>query len=154
MSVTAAGWKNLFMGSFLFLSIFVTVGESAGEKWHFIGFTRYRDPLYVDMDRIQVKNDGLHSVWTRITPAEHSLFRRQFRQDLQRVGKLPQAVKYLEMNKEIDCPGSRIRHIKLIYYDQRDRLITSKGNARAPWKPIVVGSLWPDLQKAVCGAKK
>ena len=152
--MAAAGWKRLFIGSFLFLSIFVTVAEAGSEKWHLIGYTRYHDPLYVNMDRIQMKSDGFHSAWTRITPAENSLFRRQFRQDLQRTGKLPQAVKYLEMNKEIDCMGSRIRHMKLIYYDHRDRVLASKGNPKAPWKPIVAGSMWPDLQKAVCGVKK
>ena len=152
--MAAGGWKSLIIGTILLLTILGAVAEAGGEKWHFIGFTRYRDPLYVDMTRIQEKADGFHSVWTRIIPAENSLFRRQFRQDLHRIGKLPQAVKYLEMNKEIDCTGSRIRHMKLIYYDNRDRVLTSKGNPKAPWKPIVTGSLWPELQKAVCGVRK
>ena len=119
-------------------------------KWKHVGFTRYRDPLYVDMNRTQTLGQGILSVWTRITPAENSLFRSRLRQDLQRLGKSARDVKYLEMNKEIDCQRSRIRHVQLIYYDHRDRFLASTGDPGAPWKPIQAGSLWPDLQKAVC----
>jgi predicted transcriptional regulator len=50
--------------------------------------------------------------------------------------------------------GNQIRHLKLIYYDHRDRVLAFSGNTKAPWKPILEGSLWPDLQKAACRQNK
>ncbi len=151
--MTESWRKRLLAGSFLLQLFFMAVPEARSEKWQFIGFTKYRDPLYVDLDRTAPKGDIL-SAWMRITLAEHSLFRGQVTQDLQRVGKSAQLVKYLEMNKEIDCRNSRIRHGKLTYYDYQDRILASTGNPKALWKPIVAGSLWPGLQKAVCTQKK
>jgi len=152
--VAASHWKQVFTGIFVFLTIFAAAAEAAGEKWQFIGFTRYRDPLYLDVNRIQMKNNDIHSAWVRITPAENSLFRGQLTKTLQGTGKSAQAVKYLEMNKDIDCQGSKIRHMKLVFYDHRNKVLFTSGNLKAPWKPILAGSLWPDLQKAVCGPKK
>ena len=132
------------------IGLMVAEVEAGKEEWRHVGFTRYRDALYVDMNRTQTLRPGILSVWTRITPAENSLFRGRLRQDLQRLGKSARNVKYLEMNKEIDCQGHRIRHVKLMYYDRRDRLLASTGDSRSSWKTIQAGSLWPDLQKAVC----
>ncbi|MDQ5984472.1 MAG: hypothetical protein CSYNP_00167 [Syntrophus sp. SKADARSKE-3] len=148
-----AGWKNLFVAGFLSLTILFTIVEAHGAKWQFIGFTRYRDPLYLDLERTTILPNGVLSAWTRITPADNSLFRVQLRPELHRAHKTAKDVKYLEMNKEIQCTGNQIRHLKLIYYDHRDRVLAFSGNSKAPWKPILEGSLWPDLQKAVCRQK-
>jgi len=155
MAVTTTGRKGGLWGAgLLVLALFVTPADARDEKWRFVGFTRYRDALYVDMNRTKVAGEGILSVWTRITPKEKSLFRGRLRQDLHRLGKSGREVKFLEMNKEIDCRRNRIRHVKLIYYDRRERLVVATGDPRSPWKPIQLGSLWPDLQKAVCGVKK
>lgn len=151
--MTIIGWKHFIIANLLFLML-VPVAEAGGAAWQFIGFTRYRDPLYADMNRKEIKQDGIVGIWTRITVAENSLFRGQMRRDLHRTGRSEKNVKYLEMKKEINCQGSRIRHLGMTYYDHRDRVVASTGSSKASWKPILPGSLWPDLQKAVCGGKK
>lgn len=146
-------WKIFLCTVFVFFML-VPIVEAADGKWVFIGYTRYRDPLYADMSRMEVKPNGMIGIWTRITVAESSLFRGQLRRDLHRTGKSEKNVKYLDMKKEINCQGNRIRHLGLTYYDYRDRVLATTGNVKAPWKPILPGSLWPDLQKAVCGTNK
>ena len=148
-----AGWKKILCAG-LMLLLLVPVAEAGDGTWQFIGFTRYRDPLYADLSRMEIKQNGVIGVWTRITVAESSLLRGQLRRDLHRTGKSEKNVKYLDMKKEINCQSSRIRHLGTTYYDYRDRILATTGSSKAPWKPILPGSLWPDLQKAVCHAKK
>ena len=151
--MVVAGLK-IFLCAVLMFMLLVPAVEAGDGKWVFIGYTRYRDPLYADLSRMEIKQNGVIGVWTRITVAESSLFRGQLRRDLQRTGKSEKNVKYLDMKKEINCQNSRIRHLGLTYYDSRDRVMATTGNAKAPWKPILPGSLWPDLQKTVCAEKK
>ncbi|MDD5168911.1 MAG: hypothetical protein PHN75_08840 [Syntrophales bacterium] len=150
MDIAGRTWLAVGIFAFVVVAVFISALEGAAPKWKFVGFTKYRDPLFVDLARTTVDKNGSYNVWTRVTLAEKSLLRRQLKQDLKRVHKSPRDVKYMEMNKDIVCHGNWIRHVGVIYYDYQGRILTSIWDAGVLWKPIDAGSLWPDLRKAVC----
>lgn len=125
-------------------------GEIWAAKWQFIGFNRYRDAMYIDEERVKHVSEDTVQLWVRLTMAEKSLFRRVMKEDFEQVPKKVEDVKYLEMEKVLDCKGQRIKHLELVYYNYKNRPILKFVPAKAPWKTVVPGSLWHELLRTSC----
>lgn len=142
---------------FMIISSFIiwTFPAKAEEgKWQFVGFTRFRDALYVDMTRTKpIKGETL-TVWSRIKPAKNNLLRKSLKKEFSKARKSVEDLSHIELQKEINCSGDRIRHLKIIYFDKKGNVLLEKRNPGAPWQLIKPGSLWEELRNAVCGAPK
>jgi hypothetical protein len=119
-------------------------------KWAFVGFTKYRDALFIDMNRVIAGADRRVQVWSRITPAERSKYFKQIQRDLKTAGKSPREFRYMETLNEIDCRNRQIRYIKVIYFRPDGQVIHATRDDRASWKSVHYGSLWDSLQADVC----
>jgi hypothetical protein len=68
---------NCFLCLLMLLAVccpFPADAETTGAKWVFVGFTKYRDALFIDMNRLTREADRQTQVWSRITPAERSKY--------------------------------------------------------------------------------
>jgi len=121
-------------------------------KWTFIGFTKYRDALYlyIDKDSISSPSHGVVSTWSKIAPSEKSKFFQQIKRELRKSNKSARGFHYTEILSEIDCIKNRIRHMRIVYIKKDGLTIHNSYNTDPEWKTIYVGSLWQNLQSAVC----
>jgi len=126
------------------------VNGTPESKWAFVGFTRYRDALFIDMNRITHDMDQRTRVWSRMTPAKHSKYYRQIQRDLRKVDKPAMEFRYMETLNEISCRDRRIRFEKVLYYRQDGEVIHATRDDNAQWKTITPGSLWESLGAIVC----
>ncbi|MCX7816165.1 MAG: hypothetical protein N2317_01465 [Syntrophales bacterium] len=143
----------LFTTTFFIIWIVSTVKAEEG-KWRFIGFTRFRDALYVDMTRTKPIRGGTLNVWSRIKPAKNNLLRKNLKKDFVKAQKSVEDLSHIELQKEINCSGDRIRHLKIVYFDKKGNVLLEKRNPGAPWQLIKPGSLWEALRNAVCETPK
>ena len=140
----------------LIFSAFLQVGtlpawvEAQNEKWVFVGFTKYRDAVFMDMNRVSHLPDQRTQAWSRITPSAQSKYFRQIQKDLKNAGKDYGEFKYIETLNEVDCQNNQIRYLKVIYYDKSRLAIHATRDENPGWKLIYPGSLWDALQQAVC----
>jgi hypothetical protein len=137
----------------MLLAVFLPSRVNAGAtetKWLFAGFTKYRDALFVDMNRMTSEADTRVQIWSRITPAEHSRYYKQIQRDLRNVGKTPHAFRYLEILNEMNCGSRQIRYLKVIYFRSDDSVIHATRDDRPLWKAVRSGSLWESLLTTVC----
>lgn len=124
--------------------------ESTEAKWAFVGFTKYRDALFIDMHRLTGEADQRRQVWSRITPAEHSGYLKHIRRNLTRIGKNTSEFRYLEIFNEIDCRQRRIRYSKSVYFRRDGHVIHAVHDDAPVWKTVHAGSLWDGLLTTVC----
>jgi hypothetical protein len=140
----------------LIFSAFLQVGtlpawvEAQNEKWVFVGFTKYRDAVFMDMNRVSHLPDQRTQVWSRITPSVQSKYFRQIQKDLKNARKDYGEFKYIEILNEVDCQNNQVRYLKVIYYGKSRLAIHATRDENPSWKPIHPGSLWDALQGAVC----
>jgi hypothetical protein len=145
---------------FLFLLMLLAVfspsrldAGTTGAKWIFVGFTKYRDALFIDKNRMTSEADLRVQVWSRITPAEHSRYYKQIQRDLKKVNKPPREFRYLETLNEINCTNRKIRYLKVIYFRPDGGVIHATRDDRPSWKSVHSGSLWDSMLAAVCDQK-
>jgi hypothetical protein len=124
--------------------------ESTEAKWAFVGFTKYRDGLFIDMNRLTDEADQRRQVWSRITPAEHSGYIKRIRRNLMQAGKNSGEFRYVEILNELNCQDRRIRYLKGVYFHRDGRVIHAVGDDAPVWKAVHAGSLWDSLLTAVC----
>ena len=144
---------NCFLCLLMLLAVFCPSwvdAEKTGAEWVFVGFTKYRDALFIDMSRLACETDQRPQVWSRITPAERSKYYKQIRRDLSKVNINPQEFRYLEVLNEIDCRNRRIRYLKIIYFRPDGRVIHDTRDDGPVWKSVYSGSLWDNLLTTVC----
>ena len=78
---------SLIFSAFLLVGTFPVWVEAQNAKWVFVGFTKYRDAVFMDMNRVSHLPDQRTQVWSRITPSARSKYFRQIQKDLKNVGK-------------------------------------------------------------------
>jgi hypothetical protein len=142
-----------FLGMLMLIWVSWPSGTAAGisdAKWAFVGFTKYRDALFIDMNRLSVEADMQIQIWSRITPSDHSKYLRQIRRDLRTAGKSSRDFRYIETLNEIDCRNNRIRYLKVIYYQDDGSVIHATRDDNPQWKLINSGSLWDSLRVMAC----
>jgi len=129
----------------------IPVHAQAGkEEWVFVGFTKYRDALYIEKKSISYPSAGIVWVWSLVAPSEKSKYREQVKEELKQLKKSARGLKYIEILNEIDCKGSRIRFLQIAYFDAGGSIIHSAASADQEWKVIYPGSLWQNIQGSVC----
>jgi hypothetical protein len=144
---------NGFLCLLMLLAVFSPMSAGAGttgEKWAFVGFTKYRDALFIDQNRMTPEAGRRVKVWSRITPAERSRYYRQIQQDLKKVGKTPREFRYIEILNELDCISRQVRYHKVIYFRPDSSVIHATRDDRPSWRAVHAGSLWDSLLTTVC----
>lgn len=143
----------LVLGLCLYLTLIGSgdVAEATGDNpWSFIGFTKYRDALFIDKSRLTRSESGKVIVAALIKPAPKSLFRRRINREVPSYKSSLKNFQFLVMVMEMDCPQKRMRFLVIQFRDDADKVLQTTSDARAPWRPIKPGSLWKDLHGAVC----
>jgi len=126
---------------------------TAEAKWVFVGFTKYRDALFIDMNRLTREADQRVQVWSRITPAERSKYYKQIRWDLKKVNKTSREFRYVETLNETNCRSRQIRYLEVIYFNRDGQVIHATRDDRPSWRSVHSGSLWDSLLGNVCSEK-
>ncbi|MDX9823289.1 MAG: hypothetical protein RBT20_15265 [Syntrophales bacterium] len=123
----------------------------AGKSWTFVGFTKYRDAVYLDPDRLARKSPEEFLAVCRIAPSAKSRYLRQIQTEFRKVKKSSAGFRYVEISAGIQCRNKTIRFVGVKYFTADGRLLHSHEEPGAPWSPIASGSLWDSLRGSVCG---
>lgn len=119
-------------------------------KWSFVGFTKYRDALFIDKTRLSRTSPGKALVSARIEPAAKSLFRKNIKREIPQYKNSSKSFKYLVLEMELSCRSHRMRFPEIQFFSEAGKLLHTAADPEAPWKPVRPGSLWKDLEDAVC----
>lgn len=140
----------------IFFCFFILLGGCgyalAAEEstWIFVGFTKYRDALFIDKAHLSRPAAGKVLVTARIEPSAKSLFRRNIKREVPQYNKSLKNFKYLVLDMELACPGHRMRFLKIQFLAEKGKVLHTAADPEAPWKSVKPGSLWKDLEGAVC----
>jgi hypothetical protein len=134
----------------LFFAAAAVSGDVTGGKWELVGFTKYRDALFIDRSSLSQTGGNTFTVMAKIAPSRKSKYFKEIRKELKKAKKSDKTFRYAEILTELDCAGSRIRYLTISYHRKNAGVIHKAGNPRAEWRPIVSGSLWHALEKSVC----
>jgi hypothetical protein len=141
---------------FIFFTYLALVGGDpanveAGEvNWVFMGFTKYRDALYIELNSISYPSHANAGVWSFIAPSNKSKYLQEVKRELHVVNKSADGFWCVEIWNEIDCQNNRIRHLQIVYFNREGQSIHSATASDVEWKAISSGSLWDTLRKTVC----
>ncbi len=147
-----AACRSIVLALAVLLMAFFAVSLSAADQWKLVGFTKYRDALFMDAGSIShISGEGL-TVRVKIAPSRKSKYFAEIRKELKKAGKSDRGFKAAEIFTEVDCTGSRIRYLSIVYRKKSGGVIHWAQNPDAEWRRIERGSLWHALQKTACGA--
>ncbi len=140
----------------LFAVLFVVMpawlfAEQMTGNWRLTGYTKYRDAVFVDRDRISQPAPGLTMAWIKIAPSGKSRYRHFVAQYLQSVKKWNPRWKSVEIRCEINCSGNLIRFTEFVYLDNDRNMLHEARDIQASWFRINSGSTWHWAQREVCG---
>ncbi|MEN6318431.1 MAG: surface-adhesin E family protein [Syntrophaceae bacterium] len=141
----------LFLMCLSFVRITPGYAESRKEKWVFMGFTKYRDALYIETNSITHSSQNIYWVWSLMAPSEKSRYLQQVKNELQKSNKSTDGLKYIEVLNQIDCTNKRIRSMRIEYLTIEGKMIHFAEATDQEWKTIYPGSLWHAMQNAACG---
>lgn len=145
-------YKRLFFLS-LIISAIVSTGLHAGENeqnWTLIGFTKYRDAIFVHNKSIFYLPDGRVSAWIIIEPSGKSKYLREAQGELKKAGTPSKGLKSIEILNGIDCTRNQIRQEKTLYLNNNGETIHFTSSATPEWKTIDQTSIWFGLLKRAC----
>ncbi|HOG16306.1 MAG TPA: hypothetical protein PLB96_03085 [Syntrophales bacterium] len=123
----------------------------AAEPWTFVGYTKYRDAVYLDSSRLTKRSPDESLAVCRIAPSGKSRYTRQVQAEIRKAKKSSAGFRYLEISAGIDCRNKAIRFVGVRYFTADGRLLHANEEPDAPWKPVAAGSLWDSLRGSVCG---
>jgi hypothetical protein len=118
--------------------------------WSFVGFTKYRDALFIDKAHLNRPSPGQVLVSARIEPSAKSLFRKNIKREIPQYKNASKSFKYLVLEMELSCRSHRMRFLKIQFFSATGKILHTAADPEAPWKPVRSGSLWKDLEGAVC----
>lgn len=124
--------------------------ERMSDNWRLTGYTKYRDAVFVDLNRISRPAPDLTEVWIKIAPSGKSRYRQFVAQYLQSVKKWNPRWKSLEILCEINCSGNLIRFAEFAYLDDGGNLLHKTRDGKAPWFRINPGSTWHWVEQEAC----
>jgi len=144
---------SYFIISFIvtfFLGATPACAQAGKEQWIFVGFTKYRDALYMEKNSVSYPSPEIARVWSLIAPSEKSKYREEVKGELKKLKKSAKGLKYTEILNEIECRGNKIRFLQIFYFNAEGSIIHSAPSADQEWKIIYSGSLWQNMQSSVC----
>jgi hypothetical protein len=133
-----------------FLGANPVYAQGGKEQWIIVGFTKYRDALYIEKKSVARPSPDNVWVWSLIAPSEKSKYRQEVIRELKKLKKSATGLKYTEILNEIECRGNRIRFLQIVYFDAGGSIMHSAASADQEWKIINSGSLWQNIQSAAC----
>jgi hypothetical protein len=140
----------IFFIALYFLGTNPVCAQGGKEQWVFVGFTKYRDALYMEKKSVSRPSPDIAWVWSLIAPSEKSKYREEVKKDLKKLRKSAKGLKYTEILNEIDCRGSRIRFLQIVHFNTQGAIIHSAASSDQEWKIIYPGSLWQNMQSTAC----
>ena len=150
MKLTPLSCLILFFIIASFLGAAPACAQAGKEQWIFVGFTKYRDALYIEKNSVSYPSPDIARVWSLVAPSEKSKYRQEVKGELKKLRKSAKGLKYAEILNEIECRGNRIRFLQIFYFNAEGSIIHSAASADYEWKIIYPGSLWQNMQGAVC----
>jgi hypothetical protein len=150
MKLTPLSYFVIFFIGASLLGANPVYAQSGKEQWIFVGFTKYRDALYIEKKSISRPSPDNAWVWSLIAPSEKSKYREEIKGELKKLKKSAKGLKYTEILNEIECRGNRIRFLQIVYFNAEGSIIHSAASADQEWKIIYSGSLWQNIQNAAC----
>jgi hypothetical protein len=142
--------KVIVCSFFIFLGSHIHILAAEESRWSFVGFTKYRDALFIDKSRLSHSSPGKVLVSARIEPAPKSLFRKNIRREIPQYKNALKNFKYLVLEIEMSCTEHRMRIPKVEFFSATGQIMHAAADPDAPWKLVRSGSLWKDLEGAVC----
>jgi hypothetical protein len=143
-------WIFIF---FMYVTLVGLLPVSAGAeevKWVFMGFTKYRDALYIEMNSVYYPSHTIAGVWSLIAPSNKSKYLREVKRELQTANKSADGFWCSEILTEIECTTNRIRHLQVVYFNKEAQPIHSATASDGEWKAISSGSLWDTVRNNIC----
>ena len=125
MKMIPLSYFFIFLIAAFFLGANPVNAQGGKEQWIFMGFTKYRDALYMERESIFRASPDIAWVWSLIAPSEKSKYRKEIKEELRKLKKSSKGLTYSEILNEIDCRGSRIRFLQIIYFDAQGSIIHS-----------------------------
>jgi hypothetical protein len=150
MKLTPLSYFFIFFIGASFLGANPVYAQGGKEQWIFVGFTKYRDALYIEKKSISHPSPDNAWVWSLIAPSEKSKYRQEVKGELKKLKKSAKGLKYTEILNEIECRGNRIRFLQIVHFNAEGSIIHSAASADQEWKIIYSGSLWQNMQSAAC----
>lgn len=150
MKLTPLSYAIILLVCASFLGTTCMCAEAGNEQWIFVGFTKYRDALYIEKKSVSYPSPDTARVWSMIAPSEKSKYREEVKGELKKLKKSAKGLKYIEILNEIECRGNRIRFLQIVYFNAEGSIIDSVPSADYDWKTIYPGSLWQNIQSAGC----
>jgi hypothetical protein len=150
MKLTSLSYFLIFFVAVFFLGASPVYTQGGKEQWIFVGFTKYRDALYIEKKSVSHSSPDIAWVWSLIAPSKKSKYRQEVKGELRKLKKSAKGLKYTEILNEIDCRGNRIRFLQIVHFNAEGSIIHSAASADQEWKIIYPGSLWQNMQSAVC----
>jgi len=140
----------LFCIGFVWIIPGSMMAEKMTDNWRLAGYTKYRDAVFVDKDRLVSPAPGIRAAWIKIAPSSKSAYSRLIHEYLSAVKKSGKRFKSVEILCEISCSGHRIRFTRFVYLETDRKLIHESTETRPEWMQIVQGSLWYQVEKEAC----
>ena len=150
MKLTPLSYFIIFFIGASFLGATPVCAQAGKEQWVFVGFTKYRDALYIEKKSVSHPSPDIARIWSLIAPSEKSKYRQEVKGELKKLKKSAKGLKYIEILNEIECRGNRIRFLQIVYFNAEGSIIHSAISGDQEWKIINSGSLWQNIQSAAC----
>ena len=150
MKLTPLSNFIIFFAVASFLGATPACAQAGKEQWIFVGFTKYRDALYIEEKSVSYLSSDIARAWFLIAPSAKSKYRQEVKGELKKLNKSAKGLKYTEILNEIECRGNRIRFLQILYLNAQGSIIHSAVSADQEWKIIYSGSLWQNIQSAAC----
>jgi hypothetical protein len=142
--------KTIICCVFILLGSHGLVLATAEHRWSFVGFTKYRDAIFIDKASLNRPSPGQVFVSVRIEPAAKSLLRKSIQREVPQSKNISKNFKYLIVEMEMSCRSHQMRIRKLEFFSATGKSIHTAADPEAAWKTVGSGSLWKDLEGAVC----
>lgn len=140
---------------FLIILLLIPSASSAEKmtgNWRLVGYTKYRDAVFMDTARLSSSPNGISTAWIKIAPSGKSKYRRLINEYLVLVTQQSPAFKSIEILYDIHCRDQLIRFKKFVYLDTDGNMIYEASENRPQWLRISHGSVWHPLWKTSCAS--
>ena len=143
--------KTVLLFAILFLVMPAWLfAERMTDNWRLTGYTKYRDAVFADRDRISRPAPDLTLAWIKIAPSGKSRYLSFVAEYLNSVKKWNSQFKSVEILCEINCSRDFIRFREFVYLDNDRNVLHRAHETGTQWFMISPGSTWHWVEQEVC----
>lgn len=128
-------------------------GERMTDNWRLTGYTKYRDAVFADVDRLSSPAPDMKAVWIKIAPSQKSKYLQFIHEYLAAVKKSNKNFQSIEILCEMNCSRHLIRFTEFVYLDNDRNVIYEAYEIHPRWLQINQGSIWYPVEKEACTKK-